>query len=203
MNSEPAASPGLPAPPPPARVRGAHWNAVLAILGLTMLALRLEGRRWWCRCGRPFLWSGQIHSQHNSQHLLDPYSVTHVLHGLLFFAALWWFGKRLSLGARLVIAILLESLWEVVENSRWIIERYRNATIAVGYSGDSVANSLSDIVACVLGFVLASRLPGRWSVVVFALAELILLVNYHDSLLLNILMLVWPIEAIRSWQAGP
>jgi hypothetical protein len=184
------------------RIRPRHGLLILAILVITVAALRWEGRRWWCACGQIFLWSGKIASQHNSQHLLDPYSLTHVLHGLLFFAALHAVARRFGVGTRLVVTVCLESLWEVAENSYVVIERYRHATMALGYSGDSVMNSLGDIGSCTIGFVLASRLPVRWSIAFFVGAELLLLALYRDSLLLNVLMLLWPLQGVKAWQMG-
>jgi hypothetical protein len=162
--------------------------------------LRLQGQPWWCRCGLPFLWSGNVWSEHNSQHLFDPYSFTHVIHGLLLFALLRPLASWLSLDTRLVLAIALESLWEIAENSETMIQRYRHATLALGYSGDSLINSLGDIACCGVGFLLAARLPVRWSVALFLTIEAGLLVTYRDCFLLNTLMLVCPIQAIKTWQ---
>jgi Protein of unknown function (DUF2585) len=176
--------------------------AMGAIFGLAAVALRLEGHRFWCRCGRLTLWSGDIHSAHNSQHLVDPYSFTHVEHGLLLYALLRPFGRWVGPGSRLVIAVAIEGIWEVVENSAAVIERYRQATIALGYAGDSVVNSLGDIVACTLGLFLAHRLPVRWSVALLVTVELALLAIYRDNLTLNVLMLVFPLESVKTWQMG-
>lgn len=176
--------------------------AIAAVIGLAVASLRFEGQRWWCRCGRPFLWSGDIHSGHNSQHLVDPYSFTHALHGLIFFALLRPLAGKLGFGTRLALALLIEVAWEVVENSDAVIERYRHATISLGYAGDSVWNSLGDIASCSLGFYLAARLPIRWSVALFLAVELILLAVYRDCLTLNVLMLLHPLESVRSWQMG-
>jgi hypothetical protein len=167
-----------------------------------VLALSSEGRRWWCRCGRPFLWSGGIHSGHTSQHLADPYTLTHALHGMVLYALLRPSAGRLGPGSRLLLALALEALWEVVENSQAVVERYRRATIALGYAGDSVLNSVGDLAACGLGYLLAGRLPVRWSVAVVVLVEVALLAVYRDNLLLNVIMLVYPVEAVRTWQAG-
>ena len=164
--------------------------------------MRLEGHRWWCSCGRPVPWSGDIWSGHNSQHLADPYTLTHLLHGLIFYALLRPSAGWLGSGTRLVLAVALESLWEVVENSEAVIERYRQATIALGYAGDSILNSLGDIVACGVGYLLARRLPVRWSIALFVLVEAALLLVYRDNLALNVLMLIWPNQAIKSWQMG-
>src|SRR5262245_21499051 len=123
--------------PPPLR-RALPW----LIPAATALALWAEGRLWWCRCGRPFLWSVGIWSPHTSQHLADAYTLTHLLHGLIFYAALRPFSRRLAPDTRLTLALAVEALWEVVENSPLVIDRYRRATIALGYSGDTIANSL-------------------------------------------------------------
>jgi hypothetical protein len=187
------------APPP---LRAPHWLALGSIVVLAVIALRLEGHRWWCRCGRPFLWSGNIWSAHNSQHLIDPYSFTHVLHGLIFYALLRPLAARLSLGTRFVLAVAVEALWEIAENTETVIDRYRQATMALGYTGDSAINSLGDIASCVLGFILAARLPVRWSIAFFLLVEATLLILHRDSLLLNVLMLVCPIESVKTWQMG-
>ena len=120
---------------------------------------RLEGHRWWCRCGRSMPWSGNIHSEHNSQHLVDPYSFTHMEHGLLLYALLRPFARSAEAGQLVHPRRGAGGVWEVVENSPAVIERYRQATIALGYVGDSVVNSLGDVTACAIGFFLAQRLP--------------------------------------------
>ena len=178
------------------------WTAIGFVLLLAILALRHEGRRWWCAAGDWAVGSLGIHSPHTSQHWLDPNSLTHVLHGVLLYALIWAVARRWSRPTRLVLAAFLEASWEVVENSAWIIDRYRGATVATGYEGDSVANSLGDIASCLVGFVLAGRLPVWWSVVLFLVIDGGLLMVYRDNLALNLLMLVHPIDAIRAWQAG-
>ena len=138
-----------PDPDPDSRPKRVRIGLVIAVIvGLAAIALRLEGHRWWCRCGRFAPWSRDIHSEHNSQHFVDPYSFTHVEHGLILYALLWPFAGRLRPGCRLILAVSIEALWEVVENSPAVIERYRQATISLGYYGDSVANSVGDIAAC-------------------------------------------------------
>ena len=184
------------------RVRPMSWLMLLSVLGLAILCLRSEGRRWWCRSGDLSPWSSGIHTGHTSQHFIDPYSFTHILHGMLFYAFLRLVAGRLRWDVRLVLAVALECVWEVVENSEPVIGRYRRETIALGYDGDSVLNSLGDITSVVLGFLLAGRLPVRCSIALFLLVELVLLVIYRDNLLLNLIMLTYPFEAIRSWQMG-
>lgn len=173
---------------------------MLSILAVVALLLRAEGRAWICSCGRLLLWAGDVCSSDNSQHLFDPYSFTHLLHGFMFYGALALLAPRLRLSRRLVLAVVAEALWEVVENSESVIERYRQATAALGYHGDTVVNSLGDIICCAVGFMIAHRLGLRWSLLAFALTELILTIWIRDSLILEILMLVYPVDAIKAWQ---
>ena len=182
--------------------RPLSWLVLSLVVGITILWLRFEGRRWWCRLGDLSPWSGGIHSPHTSQHVADPYSFTHFLHGLLFYALFRYVARRLRWDARFVLAITLECLWEVVENSGMVIDRYRRATIAMGYEGDSVINSLGDIASCGLGFLAARRLPVPRSIALFLVVEVSLLIAYRDNLLLNVIMLVYPFEGVKSWQMG-
>lgn len=133
------------------------WLATLALLVVTTLLLRSQGRLWICACGRVLLWAGDIWSSDNSQHLLDPYSFTHVLHGFVFFWLVAWLAPKLAPGWQFWLALLIEAAWEVAENSAAVIDRYRETTIALGYNGDTVINSLADIVLCGVGFWLARR----------------------------------------------
>lgn len=176
----------------------------LLVIGLTLAAavfeLRHQARIWWCACGKLKLFAADIWSAHNSQHWFDPYSFTHVLHGLVFYGIIARFLPRVSLAWRFCLAIVLEASWEVLENTQFIIQRYRTATIGLGYEGDSIVNSLGDILFCSMGFVLAGCLGLRWSLVLLVATELALLFWIRDNLTLNILMLTYPIEAIKSWQ---
>lgn len=176
--------------------------AIGGALVAAMFQLRNQGRSWWCSCGQPFLWAGDIWSSDNSQHLLDPYAFTHVLHGFVFFWLLSWLLPRMPRLWQLSLAILLEALWEVFENTEFTIQRYREATAALGYFGDSVANSLGDVVTCGIGFWIAQRLGFLWSLLAFVAIELVLLIWIRDSLILEVLMLIYPIDAIKSWQVG-
>lgn len=180
-----------------------YWTvlAIVASIVAAAILLRAEGRLWICACGSVQIWSGQICSANNSQHFLDPYSFTHVLHGFLFFWLIaWLLGRRLTGSWQLVLAIAVESFWEVFENTNFIIDRYRSQTAALGYNGDTVINSFGDILCCLIGFIIARRLGWRRSFIAFGLLELLLIVWIKDSLLLEILILIIPIDAIRDWQ---
>ncbi|MGC4007010.1 MAG: DUF2585 family protein [Pirellulales bacterium] len=157
---------------------------------------------WWCACGQPKLWSGDVFGEHNSQHLVDPYSFSHMLHGLIFYGALTWLVPRMSFAWRMAWATVIECGWELLENSPWVIERYRAATAAQGYSGDSIVNIWGDIGSCALGAWLASKLGIRWSLALFVATELILLWLIRDNLTLNVVMLVWPLPGLKAWQTG-
>lgn len=176
------------------------WVAVGALLAATVYQLHSQGRIWWCACGKLNLWAGDIWSAHNSQHVFDPYSFTHVLHGIVFYGIMARLFARMSFAWRLCLAIGLEAAWEVFENTPFIIQRYREATIGLGYEGDSIVNSMADILCCVIGFILARQLGLRWSLVLFVVTEGVLLFWVRDNLTLNILMLIYPIDTIKSWQ---
>ncbi len=174
---------------------------LLLVLAAAAILLAM-GRPPICTCGRVTLWVSSSTSPETSQMLADWYSASHLVHGFLFFGLLWLVARRLPVATRLLIAIVIEASWEIAENSPWIIDRYRSATAAVGYSGDSVLNSVSDIVMMIAGFLLARRLPLWASIVVVILLELIPLIVIRDNLTLNIIMLLRPSDAIRTWQTG-
>ena len=175
---------------------------ILAMLFIAVVYLRWQGRVWWCACGKPYPISQAVHSMHNSQHLFDPYSLSHILHGILFFGVLWLLRRRLSIGWRVVIAAAIEIAWEMAENSPFVINRYRTATAALGYTGDAILNSLGDVASFLFGYWVAKKL-GLWrSIGIFVATELLMLWWMRDNLTLNVLMLLWPIDAIRRWQSG-
>ncbi|HAC89208.1 MAG TPA: hypothetical protein DCF63_01050 [Planctomycetaceae bacterium] len=158
------------------------------------------GRRWWCACGSWSPASWDIWSSHNSQHLLDPYFFSHLLHGILFYGFLQLVAGRASMTVRLLLAMTVEVGWELLENSPLIINRYREATVSLDYFGDSIANSLVDVMACLLGYAITARI-GWWTVPLFLTVELAMVIAIRDCLVLNVLMLVWPIDAIKLWQS--
>jgi hypothetical protein len=171
-------------------------------MGLAAGVLLWMGQVPICKCGYVKLWHGVVFSSENSQHISDWYTFSHIIHGFAFYGLLWLIGRRWSLGVRLVLAVMVESGWEILENTDLVINRYREATISLDYYGDSVINSVSDIFAMVCGFVLAARLP-IWSIVVLTVVmEAGVAYFIHDNLLLNILMLLYPLDAVRRWQAG-
>ncbi|MBY0310638.1 MAG: DUF2585 family protein [Phycisphaerales bacterium] len=196
-----------PDPVPELAARRQLWphGVSLAIVALTVLILHLMDRVWWCQCGKMFPWTSDIWSEHCSQHLLDPYVFSHISHGFFFYGLVVWLPfkyKRPSFAWVMVIAVLIECAWEILENSPIIINRYRATTIAIGYTGDSVINSIIDIIACITG-VLIARACGFWKTLAIFLAfEIGTLIWVRDNLSLNVLMLVWPIEAIKHWQSA-
>jgi hypothetical protein len=173
---------------------------MVSVVIATAFLLRLEGRLWICSCGQILIWVGQACSSSTSQHLFDPYSFTHALHGFLFFWLIAGLLPRLRSHWQVTLAIALEAAWEVFENTNFIIERYRTATAALGYNGDTIVNSLGDILCCTVGFIIGRRLGFRRSLIAFLALELVLLLWIRDSLLLQILMLTVPIDVIRTWQ---
>ena len=166
----------------------------------TALALYAMGHPWICKCGTVKLWHFQVVSSENSQHIIDWYTPSHVIHGFLFYFLLWLIAPRASFGTRLLLAIGVEAAWEIAENTDYVIDRYREATVALDYYGDSVLNSVTDILFMVLGFVLAARLP-VWLTVTIAVAfEVFTGIMIRDGLALNVLMLLWPSETVLQWQ---
>lgn len=180
------------------------WILMAAVFAWMTFQLWFLGRIWWCEHDSPiYLVTLDAWSTHTSQHLFDPYTLTHLLHGFLFlWGANLLFRGKIAFSWLLLVCVFGEAVWEVIENSPSIIERYRANTASLDYFGDSIANSIGDVAACVLGFITAYKLRFWKSLAVFVLIELFLIFTIRDSLLINIVMLLWPIEAIKVWQTG-
>ena len=172
----------------------------LGIVGAMVIAMRAQDRVWFCKCGTIKVWSQDVWSSHCSQHLLDPYSITHFSHGLLFFVGLLVVARRVPLMWRLVIAVFFAAAWEVVENSDFIINRYREVTMSLEYMGDSIVNSVGDVLCCAAGFFVAHKVGWKWALGIFAMTEVVLLFMIRDNLTLNVIMLIKPVDAIKQWQ---
>lgn len=176
--------------------------AVLALSIITAVVLAFMGRVPWCACGSPVPWSWDTWSAHNSQHLLDPYTPSHVLHGVVFFGLVHLVGRGRFPRWGIVVAAALEATWEIAENTEAVIQRYRETTISLDYHGDSIANSMADIVSCCAGYLFAMAVPGWVAAASFVLTEVLLLAWIRDSLILNVIMLVYPLDILKSWQMG-
>lgn len=180
--------------------RGRAGLAAALIISIAAGVLLAMGRPPICTCGEIALW-GPV-GPHQSQMIADWYSPSHLVHGFLFYAALWLVFRRWSVELRLLAALFVESAWEIAENTPMVIDRYREATAALGYTGDSVLNSVSDIAMMAIGFAVARRLPLWVSMAIVLVLELVPLLVVRDNLTLNVWMLLWPTDAVREWQAG-
>ncbi|MEI7948120.1 MAG: DUF2585 family protein [bacterium] len=176
--------------------------AIALLIVLQVFVLRWQGRVWWCACHGWAIWVGDTWSSHNSQHVLDPYTFSHILHGVIFCGLTWLCMRKFSVVWSFVVSVALEVSWEILENSSFIINRYREATAALGYTGDSIVNSVSDVACCAMGFIIARYLGLRLSLLLFAVTEIVMAIIYRDNLSLNVLMLLCPIDAVKQWQMG-
>ncbi len=182
--------------------RAAPYWLSLALVLLTGAILYAMGRNLICPCGEVRMWAGSAPPGESSQHLMDWYTPSHLLHGFLFYGALWLTLRRAAFRWRLVIAVLVECAWEIVENSAWVIDRYRAVTVSFDYNGDSVVNSMVDIAAMVAGFYLARFLPVWVSIAIVIGFEVLTAILIRDGLALNVVMLLYPLDAILDWQQG-
>ncbi|HLP10411.1 MAG TPA: DUF2585 family protein [Flavobacteriales bacterium] len=171
-----------------------------ALLVLTALQLHNQGRLWTAESGHIYFWVGNAYGPDNSQHIFDPYSFSHMLHGVLFFFLLRKIFKKAHFGWILFGSAFLEAGWELLENSPLIINRYREGTAALGYAGDTVLNSMADILSCCIGTFIAFKIGGKLSIALFFATEIIMVLWIRDCLTLNVLMLIYPVDAIKVWQ---
>jgi Protein of unknown function (DUF2585) len=178
------------------------FAACIAVLLIQIIAEYMMGRTPICTCGYVKLWEGVVKSSGNSQHLSDWYTPSHIIHGFIFYGMAHLVLRGKPFAARLLLALVIESGWELLENSPIIIDRYRSATISLDYYGDSIINSLMDTVFMVVGFVFASRAPVTLTVAIAIFFELLTGYLIRDNLTLNVLMLIWPVEAIKTWQSA-
>ncbi len=176
--------------------------ACLGVVAIQILTQHLMGRLWICECGYVKLWEGVVNSSGNSQHITDWYTPSHIIHGFLFYGLGYLLLRGKPLSTRLLLATVIESAWEIAENTPMVINRYRSATISLDYFGDSILNSTMDTLAMAAGFLLASRLPVAVTITIAIVLELFTGWIIHDNLTLNVLMLVWPLDAVKAWQAG-
>ena len=181
-------------------IRSRAFIAALLLILAVIAILLAMGRPPICACGEVTLWGSAGPRQ--SQMLADWYSPSHIVHGFLFYAALHIAARNWSVERRFLVATVVEAAWEIIENTPAVIDRYREATIALGYSGDSILNNLSDIGMMAVGFLAARKLPVWASILIVLALEIVPLLVIRDNLTLNVLMLLAPSDSILAWQAG-
>ena len=192
--------------------RMSNWKVAFIFVGIIIVlagALYVMGRTPICTCGYVKLWQNEVMSAENSQHIADWYTLSHIIHGFAFFALLWWVSRRffrdkggLALGFRFLLAVLLEVGWEIIENSSWVINYYRENTVSLGYVGDSILNSVFDVIWMSLGFLIARKLPVWATLALVVFMELLAAYVIRDNLTLNILMFIYPFPGVKAWQTG-
>ncbi len=173
----------------------------IIILAVALIEFAM-GRLWICKCGYVSLWYGNTNGAGNSQHITDWYSLSHFIHGILFYGFLYLVARKLPVRTRFILAVLMEAVWEIFENSAFTINRYRTSTAALDYYGDSILNSVLDVVTCSLGFLLARKISWKKAVVLIIALELLAAYVVRDNLTLNVIMLIYPFESIKMWQLG-
>ena len=179
------------------------WFAACgAVLLIQIVAEYMMGRTPICTCGYIKLWEGTVNSSGNSQHISDWYTPSHIIHGFIFYGVTYLLLRGKPIAMRLLLALVIESGWELLENSPVIIDRYRTATISLDYYGDSILNSAMDTIFMVIGFFFASRAPVALTIAIAIFFELLTGYLIRDNLTLNVLMLIWPVEAIKTWQSA-
>jgi hypothetical protein len=179
------------------------WFAACgAVLLIQIIAEYMMGRTPICTCGYIKLWEGSVNSSGNSQHISDWYTPSHIIHGFIFYGVTYLLLRGKPIAMRLLLALVIESGWELLENSPVIIDRYRTATISLDYYGDSILNSAMDTIFMVIGFFFASRAPVALTIAIAIFFELLTGYLIRDNLTLNVLMLIWPVEAIKTWQSA-
>ncbi len=183
------------------------WIVIAGMFASMVISMQLMGRVWWCEEGDWAFWISDVWTSHCSQHFADPYTITHMSHGLIFWTAIFFWGRWMPAWSvpmrwRLPVAVGIATAWEILENTPMVINRYRTVTMSLDYMGDSIANAAGDVAACMLGFVIARRLGWKWAMGILLVTEIVLLFWIRDNLTLNVIMLFWPIEAVKQWQAG-
>ncbi len=179
-----------------------HWLITLAVILVAVAILFAPDRPPTCPRRDVKICEGTGDGPRNSQHIADWYTFSHITHGFVFYAIARLLLPGRPVGLWLIAATLAEMSWEVLENSPFIIDRYRQATIAVGYSGDSILNSVADGGWMILGFLFAARMPWKVTLAMALFFEAFTLWKIRDNLTLNVVMLIAPIDAVRDWQAG-